>query len=184
MLLLAVPSQVQAVDLGQLLADTRARPPVPTLTCQGQGVCAGSQVPSILVGTPGQVMVLHLVRNLGGAGAKVLTPVTLPQANHAEWPSLQPSVVLAFGFVYTTANTTEVVITSNSEYIFGLSLFIPFASWLSRHWLDTDDLSFASQSCVASTRVLCFINMIFIPFTLMQCLMIIIKKFVRYIQHF
>ena len=98
MLLLAVPSQVQALDLGQLLTDTRAQPPVPTLTCQGQGVCAGSLVPSILVGTPGQVMVLHLVRNLvmmGGAGAKVLTPVTLPQANHQEWPGLQPSVVLA-----------------------------------------------------------------------------------------
>ena len=98
MLLLAVPNQPQAVDIGQLLGDTRAQPPVPTLTCQGQGVCAGNQVPSILVGTPGQVMMLHLVRNQvdqGGAGNKVLTPVTQPQANHQEWPGLRPSVVLA-----------------------------------------------------------------------------------------
>ena len=93
--MLPVPSQSQALDVGQLLADTRAQPLTPTLTCQGQGPCGGTQIPSILVGTPGQVLLLHLVRNLVGVGNKVLTPVALPVGNHPEWPGLQPRVVLA-----------------------------------------------------------------------------------------
>ena len=86
--MLPVPRQPQALDIGRLLADHRAQPPSPSLTCQGQGHCAGSQIPSVLVGTPGQVMLLHLSRNLEGADNKVLTPVAQPVANHPEWPGL------------------------------------------------------------------------------------------------
>ena len=94
--MLPVPRQPQALDIGRLLADTRAQPLSPSLTCQGQGHCAGSQIPSVLVGTPGQVMLLHLVRNLvADDRSKVLTPVAQPVANHPEWPGLQPRVVLA-----------------------------------------------------------------------------------------
>ena len=63
-------------------------------SCEGH--CAGSQIPSVLVGTPVQVMLLHLVRNLVAEDrSKVLTPVVQPVANHPEWPGLQPRVVLA-----------------------------------------------------------------------------------------
>ena len=50
MLSLVTPVQQQPVDVGQLLGNTRAQPPVPTLTCQGQLACAGLPVPSVLAG--------------------------------------------------------------------------------------------------------------------------------------
>ena len=93
MTLIPVPNQSNRVDLSQLLADIRAQPPLSTLTCLGLGPCQGLPVPSILVGGPGQALLLHLHRNL--TGVKVLTPLDRPQPNHPEWPGLHLKAVLA-----------------------------------------------------------------------------------------
>ena len=93
MLPLAVPQQGHPLDLGELLAAARANPPQAGLTCQGQGWCAGQRVPSILSLAQGQVMFLHLARNL--AAVKILSPVTEPLANQPEWPGMEPKCVLA-----------------------------------------------------------------------------------------
>ena len=96
MLLLPAPQQGQPMDLGQVLGDVRADPPQAGLVCQGQGLCIGQRIPSILVPTaPAQTMFLHLARNLTGAGAKILSPVMEPVANQPEWPGMELRVVLA-----------------------------------------------------------------------------------------
>ena len=66
--------------------------PQPALTYQDQGSCAGLPV---LAAIPGQVMLLHLARDITGAGVKVLTPVNEPQPNQPEWPGLAMKAVLA-----------------------------------------------------------------------------------------
>jgi hypothetical protein len=92
---LVPPRHGPAIDLVHLLANTRANPVGPGLTCQGQGWCSGQAIPSVLVPTPGQVLFLHIARNIAGVGKKVLTPVAEPQNNQVEWPGMELRVVLA-----------------------------------------------------------------------------------------
>ena len=105
MIQLVVPRQQQPVSVSQLLARERQQPRTPALTCNEQGCPAVSHlVPSTLVGTPGQVLLVHLLRNVAGVGVdangvalqgKVLTPLQVTDANDAEWRGLSLRAVLA-----------------------------------------------------------------------------------------
>jgi hypothetical protein len=93
---LVAPRHGPAIDVAELLGNTRANPVGPGLTCQGPAWCSGQPVPSVLVPTPGQVMFLHVARNITGVRMKVLTPVVEPHNNNqVEWPGMELSVVLA-----------------------------------------------------------------------------------------
>ena len=81
------------LDLAQMLGAERQQPVNPTLQCQCLGVAV--QVPSVLVPTQGQVLLLHLARNLAGQARRDLTPLARPPANHLEWPGLQARAVVA-----------------------------------------------------------------------------------------
>ena len=69
MVQLVVPRQPEPVSVNQLLARERQQPRTPALTCNEHGCPAvGQLVPSTLVTTPGQVLLVHLLRNVGGVG--------------------------------------------------------------------------------------------------------------------
>ena len=99
MLQLVLPRQQIPLDLGRVLGEIRQMPPFAIATCRTVRCPAeGLLMPSNLITTPGQLLLVHVVRNGGiatGLQGKVLTPLQQPPANHMEWPGLRPVVVLA-----------------------------------------------------------------------------------------
>jgi hypothetical protein len=96
-LVLAPRRQVEPLDLGDLILETRGLPDYTTITCQSPGWCGGQALLARVVPMPGDVLVIKVERvgHIRPLYQKVVTPLIEPVNDHDEWLGKHVATVLS-----------------------------------------------------------------------------------------